>query len=237
MASKADAALTWKKKKWFQIISPPAYDSQFVGETLAEEASKVVGKTIVVNVMHLTRNIKKQNLNLTLKVTDVAEGKANTRAFAFEMQPGSIKRLIRGGRDRIDESFITKSKDGQYSRVKPLFITRNHQPASVCTKIRRLSTSFLRKYVAEVSFEEFVRDTVEGKVQKMLKDKLAKVTPLRNVEIRRIDLIENFNALKLKRMEKRAAKEQAEADVVIAASEAEAKAEEEEQLVGMEPQA
>lgn len=228
MAGKQDATLTWKKKKWYSIVAPAHYDSMVVGEALSDEAQKVVGKVVVVNVMHLTRNIKKQNLNLTLKVTEVAEGKAATKAYAFEMQAASIKRLIRGGRDRIDESFITKSKDGHYSRVKPLFITRNHQPASVRTKLRRLATSFLRKYIAEVTFEEFVRDCVDGKIQKLLKDRLAKITPLRNCEIRRVELIENFNALKLKRMEKRAAKEQADAETVLAQDEAEAAKEAEE---------
>ncbi|HLP79462.1 MAG TPA: hypothetical protein VK158_02410 [Acidobacteriota bacterium] len=200
--------LNWKKKKWVAIHAPAQYENTYLGETLVMENKLVLNKPITVNVMHLTKNVKKQNLNLTFKVTDIVEGKATTKAVAFEMQPASIKRLVRGGRDRVDESFIVKSKDAQYARVKPLFITKNHQPSTVKTKLRRLTISIVRKYVAEVAFEDFMKDVVDGKVQKIVRDKLVKITPLRNCEIRVVELIENFTALKARKLEKRAAKEQ-----------------------------
>jgi ribosomal protein S3AE len=188
-----------KKKKWLSIVSEQ-FDNQILGETLVLENEEAVGRRIDVNLMTLTKSPKKQNMNLLFEVTQVAEGKAQTRPLEFVLQPASIKRLVRAGRDRIDDSFVVKCKDGLFARIKTLFITKAHAPNALHTKLRVVSYTAVKKYVATVSFEQLIKDAVEGKVQKEMKDKTAKVVALRNCEIRVISRLESYTT-KTKRAE------------------------------------
>lgn len=203
MAKKETTQLKWKKKKWYSIVASEAFGHQELGETAVIEKEELIGKSIVVNVMHLTKNIRKQNINLKFKVAHMKESKAVAETVDYFMQPSSIKRLVRAGRDRVDDSFVVKTQDNEYARVKPLFITRIHQSTSVHSRLRRTAASFTRKYVATLTLEQFFKDTVEGKFPKSLKEAVAKVCGLRNCEVRQIQKIENFNELKLKKQEKR----------------------------------
>jgi small subunit ribosomal protein S3Ae len=201
---KKDASqLNWKRKKWHAILAPENYGSILIGETMALDPKDMVGRTIEINLMHLTRNMKKQNVNATFKIIDVQNGQGLTKSYAYVMQPASIKRLVRAGRDRVDESFIIKSKDGVYGRMKPLFITFAHQSASERTKIRRASVSFVRKYAAEKLLEELFKEIVDGKLQKELNNKIRDFTRLKTCEVRTFEVIDNFSALKQRKLEKR----------------------------------
>jgi ribosomal protein S3AE len=193
------AAEALKKKKWLPVISEQ-FDNQTLGETLVLENEEAVGRRIDVNLMTLTKSPKKQNMNLLFEVTQVAEGKAQTRPLEFVLQPASIKRLVRTGRDRVDDSFVVKCKDGLFARVKTLFITKAHTPNALQTKLRVVSYTLVKKYAATVSFEQLIKDAVEGKIQKEMKDKTAKVVALRNCEVRVISRLESYTT-KVKRAE------------------------------------
>jgi ribosomal protein S3AE len=142
--------------------------------------------------MNLTKSSKKQSMNLKFRVIEVHEGKGMTKPTDFLLQAASIKRLVRAGRDRVDDSFLIKTKDDQYAKVKPLLITKSHQPASVQTRLRLQAVQFVRKYVQVLTYDAFMKDLVEGKMQKELRERLGKITPLRNVEIRAVEYLDNF---------------------------------------------
>lgn len=204
MAKRKDnSQLNWKRKKWHTIVSPSTYGTIPIGETTVLEPDHIIGKTVDVNLMHLTRNMKKQNVNVKFKVIGLENAQGVTRSHELYMQPASIKRLVRAGRDRVDESFIIKTNDDVYARIKPLFITYAHQTAAVRTKVRRACVSFLRKYAAEKLLEDLFKEIVDGKVQKELSLKLKDFIRVRNCEIRSIEVIEDFSALKEKKLDKR----------------------------------
>ena len=204
MAKKKDSSqLNWKRKKWYTLVAPATHGEVPIGETMALDSKDIVGRCIEINLMHLTRNMKKQNVNVMFKVTELKEGHGATKSYSYTMQPASIKRLIKAGRDRIDESFIIKSQDGVYARIKPLFITHSHYSAAERTRVRRLSVSFMRKYAAEKPIEELFKEVIDGKVQKELNLKLREVLRLRTCDIRVLEIIENFSALKERKLEKR----------------------------------
>ena len=228
MAKKKDnSQLNWKRKKWHTIVAPATYGSIPIGETTVLEPDHIIGKTVEVNLMHLTRNMKKQNVNVKFKVTGLENAQGITRSHELYMQPASIKRLVRAGRDRIDESFIIKSNDEVYARIKPLFITYAHQTATTRTKVRRACVSYIRKYAAAKMLEDIFKDIVDGKLQKELSIKLKDTLRMRNCEIRSIEVIEDFSALKQKKLNKRDEREakKIEQEEALAARLAEEKAE------------
>jgi ribosomal protein S3AE len=101
------------------------FGNAYLGETLVAEPGEMLGKTIVTNLMDLTKSIKQQNINIRFKVNGVKENDAFTEVVEYEMNPSSIRRLVRRNIAKLDDSFIVSTSDGKYVRVKPLVITRS----------------------------------------------------------------------------------------------------------------
>lgn len=199
--------LKWKKKKWYTITAPATFNHQEIGETAGSDEASIVNRTVQVNLMHLTKNPRKQNITITYKINEVSDAKARTQTHKYSMLPASIKRFVRAGRDRVDESFIIKSNDGIYARIKPLIITKGHEPASIKTKIRRTCISYIRKDAAQFSLEDYIKKVVDGNVQKELSIALNKLCGIRTCEIRMVEIIENFTSVKEKKLQREQDKE------------------------------
>ncbi|MFT4312118.1 MAG: hypothetical protein ACMXYF_02715 [Candidatus Woesearchaeota archaeon] len=192
MAKKdSNTQLAWKKKKWYELIAPELFARQSIGFSLLADPKSLLGKSVKVNLMNLTKNIKKQHINVTFKVTDIIENKGQTTPVLYEIVPSSIKRLVRSGRDRIDDSFLVKTQDEQYVRIKPLLITRSHEPAALISEARRIAVTTLRESAKEITYEQLFKQIVEGTMQKQLKDAVQKKVFLRTAEIRVVSLVQD----------------------------------------------
>ena len=91
----AKAGLKWKKKNWYRIMAPQLFQSKEVGETFAEDSSKLMGRTIDSNLYQLTGNIKKQNIGVTLQVNEVKNDQGHTYVKDFHLQISSIRKMAR----------------------------------------------------------------------------------------------------------------------------------------------
>lgn len=178
-----------KKRVWMTIQAPAIFGKRQLGETLVEEPEQAIGRTINTNLMTLTDDIKKQNLNVLLKIDHVTDGDAYSRVIGYELVPASIKRNVRRSRDRIDISFPITSKDGKTVRIKCLFVTTNNAHRSTLTAIRHHAVAWAGKYVSEISYDELVNDLIGGKLQRTLKNNLKAIYPLKACEVRVMKLI------------------------------------------------
>ncbi len=180
------------KKHWVPVLAPTIFKHEQLGESLVLETSSLQGRGITVNLMNLTGDMKRQNLSVSFRVTNVAEGKAHTRVTAIEMQPNSVKRLVRRGRSKIEDSFLVKLKHGQVARIKPLMITKNVASNTGAAALRKKCREVMLPLAAELSFETLVSDSVALKLQRHLRQELSKVFPLRSVDIRMLSLEARF---------------------------------------------
>jgi len=197
------------KKKWFDILSPKEFGESSVGETTAHSPDELVGRTVSVNLMNLTGNIKKQNINVKLRITGVKENKhAVTELVEYELMPAYIKRLVRRGRDKLDDSFVVKTSDEKFIRVKPLIITASSTTRTKLTRIRKLTRYFTAKNASEKDCSSFLSEIISGKFQQDLNNFLKREHPLRVVEVRRF-IVLNKKPVKVERpvMREEAAKE------------------------------
>lgn len=192
MAKKSKSQVSSKgKKKWYSIVAPANFDSKPLGDSLVYEPEDLVGKRIKVNLMNLTGEIKKQNMSIRFEVTDVKEGVGQTRATDFELSPGLIKRYVRKNRDRLDESLVYLTKDGQKIRIKPFVLTRNKVKGSQLTDLRKIMKIALSEIISSKDYESIYADIISYSIQKDIKDKMNKLVPIKNCEIRAFKLEKN----------------------------------------------
>ncbi len=173
-----------RKKEWYVIKAPQSFEHAVIGETPAYESGSLVGRIVTVNLMTLTNDVKRQNMNVQFEIDAVAGTAATTKIRSVELVSGSIKRMVRRACEKMDISFACKTADGQTIRVKPLLITKSAVNNSTLAKIHKLSIGYLRRMLKTVSFENAIDDMVAKRTQASLKKYLNKIYPLKTCEIR-----------------------------------------------------
>ena len=207
-----------KKKKWCPIIAPELFQNKFLGESLVDDASLLMNKTITVNLMQLTGDMKKQNMNVMFKVVDVKEGKGITKAVKFEMAGSGIRRLAKREKDKRQDSFVVKTSDNVLVRIKPIMITNAMTNGAVLTALITNCRAMCKEYVNNTTFDNLMMDLVTYKFQKSIREALHKTYPLRNFEINSLaiegkkkkETVEEETLMKMKREQERKQKEKEE---------------------------
>lgn len=178
-----------KKKHWAQILAPKSFDNAVLGETHISEKEEMATKSVTTNLMVLTDDPRKQGYNIRFDVKDVKEGKAHTQVVALEMTPSAVKRLIRRGRDKVDDSFVLRIGGGRLVRVKPVIVTNTKASKAAQTDIRLNVRKRLREMYAKMRFDDIVKDVIDMKTQRMLKDLCGKTHPARSADLREITIV------------------------------------------------
>lgn len=199
-----------KRKKWFQILSPALFKNELVGEMPVSEPKFLIGKMVSVNLMSLTRDMKKQNTSIKFVITDVKGDKVITEFYGYYINPASVKRLVRKGKERIDVSIVCKTSDNKKVRVMPLMIPPVKVKGSVAVGFRKNAVNYLTSYIGKTTFENVVKDLISGKIQKELKDTLKKVYPIRILEIAKLHIEKEKKPVEKKVEEKIESKEEGE---------------------------
>jgi len=189
------------RKRWMNIIAPELFNRAYLGETLVAEPEDMLNKTIVVNLMDLTRSIKQQNYNVKFKVNEIKENEALTEIQSYLMNGASIKRMVRRNIEKLDDSFIVTTSDGKFVRVKPLVITRSSTKGAVATVMRKEIRNFVIKDVEGSTYEMFVRNVISGKLSAGLSQRLNKIYPVRIATIRMFELVQSIKGKKLPKAE------------------------------------
>ena len=177
------------KKKWYPIVAPKIFRNVILGETIVYEPEKMVGKGLSQNLMILTNDVKRQNINISFEIVKVVNDKAFTEISGYNMVQSSVKRLVRRNINKMDLSFTCTTSDKKIVRIKPLLITRSATSNSVATKIRKNAQEFLTKYIASMTYDNLTNDMINHQLQSTLKANLNKVHPLRICEIRSMHIV------------------------------------------------
>lgn len=167
-----------KKKKWIPIFASKEFHNEQVGETYLEEAEQCMNRIIDTNLMMLTRDSKKQNFNVKLKITEVKNNQANTELVGYSMQVAQLKRITKKGRNKVDDSFKYKTKDNIEMWIKPILLTPALTYKTSLKELRMVTRAFLTGYVTKNTFSDIMRDIISGNLQREIKANSKKSHPI-----------------------------------------------------------
>lgn len=173
-----------KKKKWYPIFAPVSFRGQLLGEILSSGPESIVGKNLSLNLMEFTNDPKKQNFRANFKVVKMEGEKAVTQITGYEMLLTHVRRIMRKGIEKVEDSFVAKSKDGVNVQVKTLLLTKSKTKHSVLTAIRKTTRDFISNELKNYSFDEFIQLIIATRIQKQLRESLNKIYPLVACEFR-----------------------------------------------------
>src|SRR4030066_265266 len=128
----------WKAKGWYNILAPEMFNKQLLGETIADEPGKIMGRIAEVTVQDLTGDFSKMHIKLQFKVHHVQGQDALTQFVGHDMTSDYVRRLTRRKRTRTDGTFDVTTKDAWEIRVKPMAIADRRIQSSKQRVIRQL---------------------------------------------------------------------------------------------------
>ena len=177
------------KKKWVEIVAPKVFNQMPMGETHVFDAREALGKSMSVNMMSLTKNPKKQGISAKFLISGQHENKLTTDFLGLRIMPPVIKRMVRRGKDKIEDSFLVNTVDGKKVRIKPIVITRSKVKGSVLTAIRKATKMHIARVASKIAYDQLVEELINFKLQRGMHDLLNKIYPVSITEIRWFELV------------------------------------------------
>ncbi|HDD36179.1 MAG TPA: 30S ribosomal protein S3ae [Archaeoglobus veneficus] len=181
----------WTMKKWFTLIAPEYFGMAEIGETPADDESKVINRTVEITLAELTNDYSNQNpyKKLIFKVYRVAGNNAYTKFHRFELTREYLNSLTRRRTSKIEDVIDVTTIDGYTLRVKPVAFTVKRCKTSQKRAIRAIMRDIVLNFGSSKKFVQFLQECVLGKVPSEIYKNAKKIYPLRRVEIRKIELL------------------------------------------------
>lgn len=179
----------WKAKGWFNLLAPEMFNRQVIGETPAEEPTKVMGRITEVTVQDLTGDFSKMHIKLQFRVHDVRGLEAHTVFIGHDMTSDYIRRLTRRKRTRTDAVIPVATKDGWSIRLKPMAITDRRIQGSKQRAIREIMGKVTTAAAAKSTVGELVKGIITGDLAKEIAAACKPVHPISRVEIRKSEVL------------------------------------------------
>ena len=176
------------EKRWYEILAPEQFDRATLGETLAEEPTQVVGRTITTTLGELTGDSSANNTKLTFKVTDVGSETAYSEFVTYELTRDYLRSLVRRGASKVEASITVVTTDDYRVRVQPVALTTKKADRSQEKAIRRVMIDKVNAAAAERTFESFVDAIVDGNLSSAVYADAKTIYPLRRVEVQKLTL-------------------------------------------------
>ncbi|MGB9929842.1 MAG: 30S ribosomal protein S3ae [Methanosarcina sp.] len=175
----------WKSKEWYNIEAPVYLNRAIVGNTMAGDASLLIGRNVETTVGELTNDMTKNNTKVILRINNVVGDTATTDLMGHELTTDYVRSIVKRQTSRIDANVEVKTKDGFTIRVKPTCFTIKRARSSQIKAIREMMVDIVKKRASEADFETFMQEAILGRLSAGIYRQAKFIYPLRRVEIRK----------------------------------------------------
>lgn len=184
MAAEKFADTKKKKKRWLTVLASRDFNNQYLAEVYVNEPDEALGRRLSINLMALTKDPKKQLFNVEFKINEIKDNNAITELTDYRIQAAQLKRILKKGRNKVEDSFVYAMKENQKIVIKPILLTKSLVYKTILQEIRRATRKFLFEYTNKNTFPQIMRDIISGKLQKDLRENAKKIYPVINVIIK-----------------------------------------------------
>ncbi|MGQ4833488.1 MAG: 30S ribosomal protein S3ae [Candidatus Asgardarchaeia archaeon] len=179
----------WKQKKWYSVLAPSYFGNIEIAEVPASDPSLLYGRVVETTLYNITGDFSQIHILLYFQIIDVKGETAYTRFKGHDLTRDYLKSLIRRGTSFVDGIFKVTTKDGYVLRVYPSAFTRYRIQTSKDVLIRKEMLNIVETKAQNLTFEQFVREMVLGKIASEIYNRVKKIVPLRRVEVRKSKLL------------------------------------------------
>ncbi len=173
----------WKAKSWYRVFVPEAFGRVYMGDTIANDPEKVVGRVMETTLGEVTQDYAKQQVKLRFRIKEIAGDAAYTDFAGHEMTRDFMRSLVKRRTSRIDSIVPVVTKDGKELRLTVTAFTLTRANLSQAHEIRSTMSSFITQLAAQSEADAFVKAMVSGEIAKELHKQVKTIHPIRRVEV------------------------------------------------------
>jgi small subunit ribosomal protein S3Ae len=183
----------WKSKQWYSILAPDMFNRAKIGETLADEPEKLLGRTVEVTLQDLTGDFRMMHIKLKFRITDHSTSEAYTRYLGHDLTSDYIRRQTRRKRTKMEGVFDVDTKDGYRVRIKPMAISDRRIQSSVQYEIRKRMNNIIQEIGNNHTMAQFTSLVLTSDKDRSLVNLIQKeckgVYPVRRIDVRRMEVL------------------------------------------------
>ena len=177
-----------QQKQWYDVLAPEQFDRAELGETVADEPDKVLGRNIETTLGDIRNDASENNTKLEFRITEVASDSAYTEFIKHELTRDYLRSLVRRGSSKVEAYITVLTTDDYRIQVQPVALTTKQADASQKKAIRRTMIDLVEEAGAERTFEDLLDSIVEGRLSSAIYSEAKTVYPLRRVEVAKATL-------------------------------------------------
>lgn len=178
-----------KSKEWFTIIAPKMFEEREIGKTMTSDPDTLIGRRITTSMMEISTDVSKYYLKFFFKIVKIDGNKAMTDFDGSECLRDYISRMVQRMVRRIDTVQDLKTKDGIGIRMKALAVISKKMKTSTSKVMRSEIKQMIKDEVEKSTLEELVQNTISDEIKNKIFQKVRKIYPIRNFEIRKTEII------------------------------------------------
>lgn len=178
-----------KPKSWYSIVSPEFLGAKELGETPTNDGKSLLNRVIQVPMSTLTGNFRQFKTNVKLRVKRLDGKKAVTEYDGQALTDDEISRKVHRWSSRVDSVEDVTTQDGKKMRVKMIAVTTRRVNTSVKDDIRHEMAKQVKAFAKDRKVDKFVNDVAANVLQKKARDPLAKIHPVRSVDVRKVEML------------------------------------------------
>lgn len=179
----------WRRKDWYDIYLPRYFGETKVGETPAEDPSKVIGRIYETTLSQITGDFSQEYLKLYFQVTEIDESTAQTVFKGHEYLRDYLRSLVRRRSTKVDGTFRVTTQDGYRLKIVVTAMTNSRIKTSQEKAIRDIMSEIVEEKAKTLDFGQIVHEMVLGKLASDVYNEARKVTSLRHVGVRKSELL------------------------------------------------
>ncbi len=183
----------WKAKQWYSIVAPGLFNRAKIGETLADDPSKLLGRTVEVTLQDLTGDFRMMHIKLKFKIVEHSTSEAFTKFLGHDLTSDFIRRQTRRKRTKMEGVFDLETKDGFKVRLKPMAMSDKRIQSSIQYAIRKKMKEIMDKAGEDHTFSELTSRVLTSERDRSLGSAILMgckpIYPLRRVDIRKMEVL------------------------------------------------
>ncbi len=184
---------SWRAKEWYDILAPSMFGSTKIGETLASDPEKVIGRIVETSLGDLIDDFSKTHIKILLKIKEVDDNEAKTEFIGHDMSREYIRSQVRRRATKIDVIEDIKTEDGKEVRITAIAVTLNRAQEPQRKSLHARMEEFIKDKASDYEFDQLAQQMVLGKFASDIYKNIKDICPVRRVEVKKSKLIGEKN--------------------------------------------
>jgi small subunit ribosomal protein S3Ae len=180
----------WREKRWVVVEAPASFGNAPVAYIPLTDVETAVGRVVEATLFDLVKEDPQQySIKLHFQIERVEGDKAFTVFKGHEYSREYLRSLIRRGSSMVNLINDYKTMDGTIVRVATVAFAQGRLNSSRKHIVRLIADRIISERCAQLTYEQFTREAVLGKIGSDIYNEARKVAHFRHINIRKTKLI------------------------------------------------